>query len=195
MIVKHIVNILWYTIELHPIEEELLCNPWEFQNTHGKLLELNYVADLQKNGTYYCIAAFIMVYHLTNIAHFVPCHKEVITAEKSTILLISNCYKLHGVPKIIVSDRYPRFVAKFWQSCMGRLNTKLNMSTARHPRADGLTERVNQTMQTLLPCYYCVESTFDWTSHLSMVEFCLNFSINEASTHSPFEVMYGNEMK
>jgi hypothetical protein len=36
---------------------------------------------------------------------------------------------------------------------MGKLNTKLNMSTARHPRTDGLTERVHQTMQTLLRCY------------------------------------------
>ena len=73
---------------------------------------------------------------------------------------------------------------------MGKLNTKLNVSTARHPRTDGLTERVNQTMQTQLRCYYA-ESGFDWTSHLSIVEFYYICSINEATTHSPFEVMYG----
>ena len=67
----------------------------------------------------------------------------------SADLFINNCPKLHGVPKIIVSDMDPKFVGKFWQSCMGKLNTKLNMSTARHPRTDGLTERVNLTMQTL----------------------------------------------
>jgi len=64
------------------------------------------------------------------------------------------------------------------------------MSIARHPRTDGLTERVSQTMQTLLRCY-CAEFGFDWTSHLSMVEFYYNFSVNEPTTHSPFEVMYG----
>ncbi len=73
---------------------------------------------------------------------------------------------------------------------MGKLNTKLNVSTARHPRTDGLTERVNQTMQTLLR-FYCAEFGFDRTSHFSMVEFYYNYSINEAATHSPFEVMYG----
>ena len=72
---------------------------------------------------------------------------------------------------------------------MGKMNTKLNMSTARHPRNGGLTERINQIMQTLLR-YYCAESGFDWTSHLSMVEFYYNCSINEATTHSPFEMMY-----
>ena len=92
-------------------------------------------------------------------------------------------------PKVKFFDRDPKFVGQFWQRFMGRLNTKLNMSTARHPRNDGLTERVNQTMQTPLRCY-CSESGFDWTSHLSMVEFYYNCSINEATTHSPFVVMY-----
>ena len=73
---------------------------------------------------------------------------------------------------------------------MGKLNTKLNMSTDRHPHTGGLTERVNQTMQTLLR-YYCAESSFDWASHLSMVETYQNCSITEATSHSPFEVMYG----
>ena len=86
------------------------------------------------------------------MSHFVPCHKKI-TAEESTDLFIRNCYRLHGVPKVIVSYRDPKFVGKFWQSLMGKSNTKLNMSTARHPHTDGSTERVNQTMQTLLRCY------------------------------------------
>ena len=45
-------------------------------------------------------------------------------------------------------------------------------------------------MKTLLRCY-CAESGFDWTSHLNMVEFYYKCSINEATTQSPFEVMYG----
>jgi len=44
-------------------------------------------------------------------------------------------------------------------------------------------------MQTLWRCY-CGESGFDWTTYLSMVEFYYNCSINEATTQSPFEVMY-----
>ena len=45
-------------------------------------------------------------------------------------------------------------------------------------------------MQTLLRCY-CAEFGFDWTSHLSMVKFYYNCSIHEATSHSPFEFMYG----
>ena len=74
---------------------------------------------------------------------------------------------------IFFSEMDPKFVGKFWQSFMGKLNTKLNMTTARHPRTDGLTERVNQSMEIILRCY-CAKSGFDWTSHLSMVEFYYN---------------------
>jgi hypothetical protein len=63
------------------------------------------------------------------------------------------------------------------------------MSTARHSHINGLTEKVNQTMQTLLRCY-CAESGVDWNLHLIMVEMYYNCSINEASTRSPFEVVY-----
>jgi hypothetical protein len=156
--------------------------PWE-------IVGIDYVTDLPKSGVHGYTSVFIMVCHLTKMAHFVPCHKEI-TAEESSELFVDHCYRLHGVPKVIVSDRDPKFVGKFWQCFMRKLNTKLNMSTARHPRTDGLTERVNETMQTLLRCY-CAESGFDWTSQLSMVEFYYNCSTNEAAKHSPFEVMYG----
>ena len=73
---------------------------------------------------------------------------------------------------------------------MRKLYTKLNIFTARHPRTDGLTERTNETMQTLLRCY-TAESGFDWVTHLSMVEFYYNCYINESTTFSPFETTYG----
>ena len=65
--------------------------------------------------------------------------------------------------------RDPRLVTYIWQLLMMRLNTKLNMSTARYPRIDDLNELVEKRMQILLSCYR-VESRSDWVSHLSLVE-------------------------
>jgi hypothetical protein len=117
-----------------------------------KVIGMDFVTDLPKSSKLLCTAILILVCHLTKMAHFVPCHKEI-TYEETTDLFIDNCYRLHGVPKVIVSDRDPRFVDKLWQSSMRRVNTKLNMSTARHPQTDGLIERVSETMQILLRCY------------------------------------------
>jgi hypothetical protein len=138
----------------------VLNSPWE-------IVGMDFVMDLPKSSKNYFTVVLILVCHLTKMAHFVPCHKEI-TSEDTDNLFIDNCYKLHVVPKVIVSDSDPRFVCKFWQSCMRKLNTKINMSTARHPQTDGLTERVNETMQILLRCY-TIESEFDLFSHLPMV--------------------------
>jgi hypothetical protein len=100
------------------------------------------------------------------MAHFVPCHKEII-AEELADLFIGNYYRLHSVPKVIVFDKDPKIVGKLWRSFMGKLNTRLNMGIDRHPRIGDSTEQVKHIMQTLLRCY-CAESGFDWTSHLSM---------------------------
>jgi hypothetical protein len=73
---------------------------------------------------------------------------------------------------------------------MGELNTQFKMSTARHPRKYWLMERVNQNIQTLLR-YYGSKFGLDWVTHLSMAAFYYNCPINEATAHSPFEVLYG----
>jgi hypothetical protein len=155
---------------------------------------VGFTQNLPKISKYNFTAILILVCHLTKMAHFVPCHKEI-TAKGTVDLFIDNCYKLHGVPKGIVSDMDPRFVGKCWQSFTRKLNTKLNMSTARHPQTDGLTHFcfVNETMQIVLRCY-TTESRIDWVSHLPVVEFNYNCSINEASKHSPFEVTYGFQL-
>ncbi len=77
-------------------------HPWE-------IVGIDYVTDLPKSGLHGYTTVFIMVCHLTKMAHFVQCHKEII-AEESADSFISNCSRLHGVPRIIVSDRDPNFV-------------------------------------------------------------------------------------
>ena len=157
--------------------------PWE-------IVGMDFVTDLPKSSKYNFTVILIMVSHLTKMAHFVPCNKEKTTEETDDLFIDNGYYKLHGVPKVILSDRNPRFVAQFWHYFMRTLNTKINVSAARHPRIDGLTECVNETMQIVLRCY-TTESRFDWVSHLPMVEFYYKCSVNEASKHSPFEVSYG----
>jgi hypothetical protein len=52
------------------------------------------------------------------MAHFLPFHKEI-TTRNSTNLFIINRYRLHGVPKVIVSDRDPKFVENFGKAVWG----------------------------------------------------------------------------
>ena len=157
--------------------------PWE-------VVGVDYVTNLPKSGKSKYTAVMIVVCHLTKMAHFIPCTDEV-TAEESADLFTHHVYRLHGVPRVLVSDRDPRFISAFWQALWRRLNTKLNMSTARRPQTDGLTERVNETMQSLLRCVCAEAGLYDWASHLDMIEFSYNSFVGDAGKHSPFETYYG----
>ena len=50
---------------------------------------------------------------------------------------------MHGIPKMIISDRDPMFTGNFWNSLFKGLDTKLNFSMAYHPQTDGQIERVS----------------------------------------------------
>ena len=59
-------------------------------------------------------------------------------------------WKLHGIPRKILSDRGPQFASKFMEELTKALETKRQLSTAYHPQTDGQTERINQEIGTFL---------------------------------------------
>ena len=55
--------------------------------------------------------------------------------------------KLHGNPKIIVSDKDPIFTRNFWTELFSCLGTQLTHSSLYHPQSDGQTEIVNKPLE------------------------------------------------
>ncbi|WVZ66236.1 LOW QUALITY PROTEIN: hypothetical protein U9M48_015488 [Paspalum notatum var. saurae] len=81
-------------------------------------------------------AIWVIIDRLTKTAHFRPCEPPIM---EQTQLYIENVVKLHGIPSRIVSDRGTQFTSKFWKSLQEARGTKLDFSTAYHPRTDGRT--------------------------------------------------------
>ncbi|MBW0579007.1 hypothetical protein O181_118722 [Austropuccinia psidii MF-1] len=75
-----------------------------------------------------------------------PCHKED-TAMDTSLLLRNKIISTFGVPRIIISDRDPKFVSEFWTNLYYMLGTKLAFSTSYHPQTDGLAERMIHGIQ------------------------------------------------
>jgi transposase InsO family protein len=63
---------------------------------------------------------------------------------------MSRIVSLHGVPKVIVTDRGTQFTSRFWNKLHKALGTKLSFSTAYHPQTGGQTKRVNQILEDML---------------------------------------------
>ena len=75
-------------------------------------------------------AILIVVCRLTKMRHFIPC-RDTCSAEQLTDLYAWNIFRLHGLPKTVVSDRGSslqhsgKAYAKFWRlrPCFRRLTT------------------------------------------------------------------------
>ena len=57
---------------------------------------------------------------------------------------------IHGLPKSIISDRGPQFMAGLMRELNQILGIERKMSTVFYPQTDGQTERVNQELEQYL---------------------------------------------
>jgi hypothetical protein len=135
-------------------------------------------------------AFWCFICRLTKLLHIAPCSKSI-TAEGTARLFLDNAYRLHGWPRDIVSDRDPRFTSDYWRTLATLTGTKLSMTTANHPQADGQAENSNKTVLSGLR-HYCNAFQDDWDLHLSTVEFAYNDSVHASTGQTPFFLTYGH---
>ena len=103
---------------------------------------------------------------------------------------MKEIFKLHGVPKVIVSDRDAKFTRNFWKSLFKGLGTQLNFSTVYHPQTDGQIERVKEVLDDMLTMYV-MDELGKWEEYQHLVEFAYNNNFQVSAGMIPFEILYG----
>jgi transposase InsO family protein len=68
----------------------------------------------------------------------------IVKAEGVARLYFEHVYRLHGLPKGIVSDRDTKFIGVFWRVLQKMVDIELMISTTDHPQTDGQIERMNR---------------------------------------------------
>lgn len=101
-----------------------------------------------------------------------------------------HVYRRYGLPAAIITDRDPRFTGAFWQTLFKLCGTRLKLSTAYHPQSDGQTERANRTLVEALRSYANSKQD-DWDTHLHLIEFANNNTVNASTGFTPFYLAYG----
>ncbi|MBW0473468.1 hypothetical protein O181_013183 [Austropuccinia psidii MF-1] len=142
---------------------------------------MDWVTGLFPGGKGNFNACLIIVDRFSKSMRCLPFHKED-TAMDTALLFWNNIISTCGVPKIIISDRDPKFTSEFWINLYDMLGTKIAFSTAYHPQTDGLAERMIQTMEGILKgfCAYGMEYkdhegyTHDWVTLLPAVQLAYN---------------------
>jgi len=163
-----------------------LLQPLPIPETPWTSISMDFIVDLPKSKSFDSI--FVVVDHLTKMAHFVPCNKTI-TSKETARLFLENVYKYHGLLDDIIFDHGTQFTSKFWQSMFKILQVKINLSLAYHPQTDGQTERVNQVLEQYLRCFInhhqdnCVDL-------LPVIEFAYNNTFQESIHQTLFFANY-----
>jgi hypothetical protein len=134
-------------------------------------------------------AIMVVVDRFTKRAHFIQCSNETTATDCATILY-EHVFKLHGLPRQIISDQGPQFASQVFQEFCNNLGIKSSMSTAYHPQTDGQTEQVNQSLENYLRIF-CDTRQNDWEKFLPTAEFSYNNAAHELTKLSPFYVETG----
>jgi transposase InsO family protein len=159
--------------ELHPLP--VPPEPWD-------TISVDFIVELPESSGHDTI--MVVVDSVIKKAHFFPTVTPI-TAARTARLYVQNVWRHHGLPRRIVSDRGPQFVAEFTRELYRLLGIKLAATTAYHPQGDGQTERVNQELEQYL-WLFVNQRQDDWSDLVPLAEFQYNNHIHSATQHQPF---------
>lgn len=160
-----------------------LLAPLPVSEGRWETITMDFITGLPKTARGYdCILT--VTDKLTKRSHFIACHTEDSAVDIANIF-IHEVFRLHGIPKQIVTDRDTKFTSSFWTHLQSRLGTTLLLSSANHPQTDGQSERTNRTIEDALKCFVNYDQD-NWDTLLSTIEFAYNNAVNSSTGFTPF---------
>nr|GFC85484.1 reverse transcriptase domain-containing protein [Tanacetum cinerariifolium] len=151
---------------------------------------MDFVTKLPKSSQGYD-TIWVIVNRLTKSAIFTPI-RETDPMDKLARIYLKEVVTRHGIPVSIISDRDLRFASNFWRSLQNALGTRLDMSTAYHPKTNGQSERTIQTLEDML-CACAIDFGKGWVNQLPLLEFSYDNSYHASIKASPFKALYGRK--
>ena len=99
-----------------------------------------------------------------------------------------------GIPKEILTDQGSNFTSQLLAEVYRLLHVDALRTSPYHPQTDGLVERFNKTLKEMLR-KTAVEDGKDWDRLIPYVLFAYREVPQESTGFSPFELLYGREVR
>ena len=98
-----------------------------------------------------------------------------------------------GAPMLIHTDQGRNFESKLFKEMCNLLGVKKTRTTAFRPQSDGLVERLNKTLGTMIAAYVS-ENQKTWDKDLQLLLMAYRATPHESSKVTPNEMMLGRQV-
>ena len=133
---------------------------------------------------------FVMIDHFKKYEEAVPCITA--SAEETCDHLINTWIARHGCPMTFQSDNGTAFVGELTNELMRRSQVAQAHSTTYHLQTNGLVERQNRTLVSMLRVY-CSRYMTDWDRYLPQVMGAYNSTQHSTTGVSPHMMLTEHE--
>ncbi len=97
-----------------------------------------------------------------------------------------------GIPKEILTDQGTAFMSRTIRELYELLGIKSVRTSVYHPQTDGLVERFNRTLKTMIR-KFVHEDAKNWDKWLEPLLFAVRVVPQASTGFSPFELLYGHQ--
>ena len=89
-----------------------------------------------------------------------------------------------------INDRNSKFISNFEKIVFKQCEASLNLTTVYHSSINEQTKRINQTIKTVLRCFFVKHYEKNWQNILFQMKYVLNIFKNVVIIMSFFEILY-----
>ena len=128
--------------------------------------------------------------HFTRYA----CAYPTRTQEAKTVakILVEEFFVNYGIPERLHSDQGANFQGRVVTHLCKLLGITKSRTTPYHPEGDGMTERFNRTLISMLKTLDPAQKP-RWKDHVSSLVHAYNCTRHESTNYSPFFLMFGRQ--
>ncbi len=149
---------------------------------------MDLIGPLERSAWGYRFALVLVVY-ATRYPEAVPL--RTISA-KSVAKALFRIISRVGIPKEILTDQGTAFMSRTLSKLYELLGIKSILTSVYHPQTDGLVERFNRTLKSMVR-KFVKEDAKNWDKWLEPLLFAVREVPQTSTGFSPFELLYGHQ--
>ena len=134
----------------------------------------------------------VVMCYFTKFVHIIPIPDQ--TAKTVATAMVKEVFTRFGLCRFLHSDRGTNFLSEIFSETCKLFGVERTATTPWHPQSDGMVERMNRTLGSLLRVFGD-QNQDSWDTLLPLCALAYNASRHASTHYSPNFLMFGRDFR